>query len=211
MRNDACAGALQRHRFIGPRPPFADCFAACRAHQGHHQQHAVSGKGRSAVSQFTGWNHPSCPENEAPRVLLQVLGGDAASMAQRYDALFLPGGHGICMDGSDNSQLKQLIEAFWGAGKVVSAGMPSVAACSCSLTFVCNSLFLSTVQLLSLPPHKIHHSVPWARRPGVGLCGKRGAHRQGSGGHGFQRQRRGGRERSSQPGLPRVHAQRQGL
>ncbi|EFN59244.1 hypothetical protein CHLNCDRAFT_138237 [Chlorella variabilis] len=36
-----------------------------------------------------------------------------------YDALFLPGGHGIAIDGTSDS-LKQLVEQFWGAGKVVA-------------------------------------------------------------------------------------------
>jgi len=37
-----------------------------------------------------------------------------------YDALFLPGGHGICFDGTGDS-VKRVVEAFWAAGKVVSA------------------------------------------------------------------------------------------
>lgn len=46
----------------------------------------------------------------------QVLAGGI----EQYDALFVPGGHGIVFDGTSN-ELKALVEAFWAAGKVVSA------------------------------------------------------------------------------------------
>lgn len=46
----------------------------------------------------------------------QVLAGGV----EVYDALFIPGGHGICFDGT-SSGVKQVVEAFWAAGKVVSA------------------------------------------------------------------------------------------
>lgn len=46
----------------------------------------------------------------------QVMGGEV----EHYDALFLPGGHGICFDGT-SPQLQLLVETFWAAGKVVSA------------------------------------------------------------------------------------------
>lgn len=38
----------------------------------------------------------------------------------KYDALFLPGGHGIVFDGTSDV-VKRVVEAFWAAGKVVSA------------------------------------------------------------------------------------------
>lgn len=38
-----------------------------------------------------------------------------------FDALFLPGGHGIVFDGPENKELKQMVERFWNAGKIVSA------------------------------------------------------------------------------------------
>ncbi|KAL4426169.1 hypothetical protein ABPG77_007451 [Micractinium sp. CCAP 211/92] len=37
-----------------------------------------------------------------------------------YDALFIPGGHGIVFDGTGDA-LRSLVEAFWSAGKVVSS------------------------------------------------------------------------------------------
>lgn len=41
--------------------------------------------------------------------------------AEHYDAIFLPGGHGIAFDGPTSKELKQLVEAFWNGGKIVSA------------------------------------------------------------------------------------------
>lgn len=46
----------------------------------------------------------------------QVLQGGI----EKYDALFLPGGHGIVFDGT-SAVVQQVVEAFWSAGKVVSA------------------------------------------------------------------------------------------
>jgi hypothetical protein len=42
-----------------------------------------------------------------------------AGGVDQYDAVFLPGGHGIVFDGN-NSDLKALLEKFWNGGKVVS-------------------------------------------------------------------------------------------
>ena len=39
----------------------------------------------------------------------------------QYDAVFVPGGHGICFAGGD-AGLKELLDKFWSAGKVVSGG-----------------------------------------------------------------------------------------
>ncbi|KAK9860422.1 hypothetical protein WJX84_006531 [Apatococcus fuscideae] len=38
-----------------------------------------------------------------------------------YDALFIPGGHGIVFDGPGNKEMAALIVKFWTAGKIVSA------------------------------------------------------------------------------------------
>lgn len=46
----------------------------------------------------------------------QVMGGDV----EHYDALFLPGGHGIVFDGT-SAEVTLLVETFAAAGKVVSA------------------------------------------------------------------------------------------
>lgn len=43
------------------------------------------------------------------------------SAAEHYDAIFLPGGHGIAFDGPTSKELKQLVEAFWAGNKIVSA------------------------------------------------------------------------------------------
>ncbi len=42
-----------------------------------------------------------------------------AGGVDQYDAVYLPGGHGIMFDGN-NSDLKALLEKFWNDGKVVS-------------------------------------------------------------------------------------------
>lgn len=39
----------------------------------------------------------------------------------KYDAIFLPGGHGAVIDVAVNDDVKALLEAFWAAGKVCSA------------------------------------------------------------------------------------------
>jgi putative intracellular protease/amidase len=39
----------------------------------------------------------------------------------QYDALFIPGGHGIMFDGPENPALKKIIEHMWKQGKIVSA------------------------------------------------------------------------------------------
>ena len=46
-----------------------------------------------------------------------VLGGEL----ERYDAIFLPRGHGIMYDGPGDAHLKQALETLWAAGKVVAA------------------------------------------------------------------------------------------
>ncbi|KAI3423803.1 hypothetical protein D9Q98_009640 [Chlorella vulgaris] len=53
---------------------------------------------------------------EQTRSVKDVLAGGV----DQYDAVFLPGGHGIVFDGN-NSDLKALLEKFWNDGKVVSA------------------------------------------------------------------------------------------
>jgi putative intracellular protease/amidase len=40
---------------------------------------------------------------------------------QQYDAVFLPGGHGIVFDGPDSAALKKLLDQLYASGKVVSA------------------------------------------------------------------------------------------
>jgi putative intracellular protease/amidase len=52
---------------------------------------------------------------EQTRSVKDVLAGGV----DQYDAVFLPGGHGIVFDGN-NSDLKALLEKFWNDGKVVS-------------------------------------------------------------------------------------------
>ena len=54
---------------------------------------------------------------DATPALAQVLAGGIDC----YHALFIPGGHGICFDGT-SPEFKALVEAFWAAGKVVSGG-----------------------------------------------------------------------------------------
>lgn len=39
----------------------------------------------------------------------------------QYDAIFVPGGHGIVVDGPKDHRLKETVEHFWAAGKVVAA------------------------------------------------------------------------------------------
>eukprot|EP01023_Acetabularia_acetabulum_P002300 TRINITY_DN108_c0_g1_i1.p1 TRINITY_DN108_c0_g1~~TRINITY_DN108_c0_g1_i1.p1 ORF type:complete len:230 (-),score=58.46 TRINITY_DN108_c0_g1_i1:177-866(-) len=41
--------------------------------------------------------------------------------ADDFDAVFLPGGHGVCWDLPDNEQLKTLISNMYSQGKIVSA------------------------------------------------------------------------------------------
>lgn len=44
-----------------------------------------------------------------------------AEVTKEYDAIFLPGGHGVCYDFPDNPNLIALLESFWAKGKVVAA------------------------------------------------------------------------------------------
>ncbi|MCO5611030.1 hypothetical protein L7F22_065279 [Adiantum nelumboides] len=44
-----------------------------------------------------------------------------ADASEEYDAIFLPGGHGVCYDFPDNPTLISLVEKFWAQGKVVAA------------------------------------------------------------------------------------------
>lgn len=46
---------------------------------------------------------------------------DMLGSVEEFDAIFLPGGHGIVYDGPKSKELKELLEKFWAAGKVVSA------------------------------------------------------------------------------------------
>lgn len=46
-----------------------------------------------------------------------VLGGEL----EHYDAIFLPGGHGIIYDGPGSAHLKLALETLWAAGKLVAA------------------------------------------------------------------------------------------
>eukprot|EP00996_Jenningsia_fusiforme_P005944 NODE_706_length_1966_cov_53.437141_g653_i0.p1 GENE.NODE_706_length_1966_cov_53.437141_g653_i0~~NODE_706_length_1966_cov_53.437141_g653_i0.p1 ORF type:complete len:353 (+),score=68.22 NODE_706_length_1966_cov_53.437141_g653_i0:494-1552(+) len=46
--------------------------------------------------------------------------GSGNSVAEKYDLLFLPGGHGTCVDFSDNAALKAAVEAMY-AQKLVAA------------------------------------------------------------------------------------------
>ncbi|KAH7290684.1 hypothetical protein KP509_30G059300 [Ceratopteris richardii] len=41
--------------------------------------------------------------------------------SEDYDAVFLPGGHGVCYDFPDNPALITLLEKFWAEGKVVAS------------------------------------------------------------------------------------------
>ncbi|EFJ06127.1 hypothetical protein SELMODRAFT_183226 [Selaginella moellendorffii] len=41
--------------------------------------------------------------------------------ADTYDAIFLPGGHGVCFDFAENAELIALVEKFWADGKIVAA------------------------------------------------------------------------------------------
>lgn len=44
-----------------------------------------------------------------------------AEVSEEYDAVFLPGGHGVCYDCPENPTLIALLEKYWAQGKVVSA------------------------------------------------------------------------------------------
>jgi len=57
---------------------------------------------------------------------MQVADADVA----RYDAIYLTGGHGVCFDFPNSTELASLIAKFYDAGKVVSAVChgPSVEA-----------------------------------------------------------------------------------
>lgn len=64
-----------------------------------------------------------------------LKGADTAAMIQntksvadfseedlnQYDALFIPGGHGIMFDGPESSELKKIVEHMWKQGKIISA------------------------------------------------------------------------------------------
>jgi hypothetical protein len=54
---------------------------------------------------------------ESSLSLEQVLAGGLES----YDAVYLPGGHGVVYDAPTDAQMKQVLETMWAAGKVVSA------------------------------------------------------------------------------------------
>ncbi|KAG6556501.1 hypothetical protein Mapa_001827 [Marchantia paleacea] len=41
--------------------------------------------------------------------------------AQSYDAIYLPGGHGVCFDVASDKTCISLVESFWAANKVVGA------------------------------------------------------------------------------------------
>ncbi len=49
--------------------------------------------------------------------ILQVL----EKGVEAYDAVFIPGGHGIAFDGTSD-ELRALVERFWAADKVVAGG-----------------------------------------------------------------------------------------
>ena len=51
----------------------------------------------------------------------------------QYDAVFIPGGHGIMFDGPDNADLKKIIEHMWKQGKIVSAGKSRGNKCNSKL------------------------------------------------------------------------------
>ncbi|PSC68692.1 glutamine amidotransferase [Micractinium conductrix] len=61
-------------------------------------------------------NAESAAAIQSTKIAEEILAGGIDS----YDALFVPGGHGICFDGTSGVVIK-LVEAFWNAGKVVSA------------------------------------------------------------------------------------------
>ncbi|MEM8774064.1 MAG: type 1 glutamine amidotransferase domain-containing protein [Pseudomonadota bacterium] len=46
---------------------------------------------------------------------------DLSGNIEKYDAVFLPGGHGTMFDYPESTELKSLIEAFDRAGKIISA------------------------------------------------------------------------------------------
>lgn len=40
---------------------------------------------------------------------------------KKYDAIFIPGGHGIMFDGPESKDLKKAVETMWNSGKIVAA------------------------------------------------------------------------------------------
>lgn len=62
-------------------------------------------------------------DNEAKQAVAQskALSAVLSEGTDQYDAIFLPGGHGIVFDGPGNPDLKRALEQFWASGKIVSA------------------------------------------------------------------------------------------
>jgi putative intracellular protease/amidase len=63
-------------------------------------------------------------EHYADRAFMDLLGGTmkvADADHERYDAIYLTGGHGVCFDFNKSEALAQLITAFYESRRVVSA------------------------------------------------------------------------------------------
>ena len=94
------------------------------------------------------------------------------SSIDSYDALFIPGGHGIVFDGPGNKAVADLIAKFWQAGKIVSAvchgpialagvqvdGKPLVSGKKVGL-FLSFHTCVNLLQALACIPHARSHYV----------------------------------------------------
>ena len=103
-----------------------DFFTAQAAAFLNNGQRRGPGQGRlrQPADKSTELAPPPCCTAETAAKLIKETPSVEELLARgidSYDALFLPGGHGIAIDGTSDS-LKQLVEQFWGAGKVVSGG-----------------------------------------------------------------------------------------
>lgn len=63
-------------------------------------------------------NEESSNATKNTKSISEILKGNPET---EFDAIFIPGGHGIVFDGPENTELKELLERFWNAGKVVSS------------------------------------------------------------------------------------------
>jgi len=78
-------------------------------------------KGSMAEGFFTEPARTVMHDAEAIGALCHSVKLDTISFPSDIDAIFLPGGHGPCVDFVGNPVLKSAIEAMFNAGKVVSA------------------------------------------------------------------------------------------